>query len=131
MGPFYFLPGPAADGDPSWGAWVPGSGQTGEASGERTGPIERYSLGNLLRLVPLHAYSCGRVRESGGSLYMSGCPGSHDNDKREDSSGGGSGWCIAEGLESGRIARAATEESFGSSPGSSSDVLCLWLLSVP
>ena len=36
--------------------WVQGRGKRGEASGERTGPRVRYSLGNLLRLVPLHAY---------------------------------------------------------------------------
>ena len=53
---------------------------------------------------------------------MSGSPGSHDNDKREDSSGGRLWLGVAEWLGSGLIARAATEESFGSSPGSSSDV---------
>ena len=62
---------------------------------------------------------------------MSGCPGSHDNDKREDSSGGGLKGEVRGVIGAGRIARAATEESFGSSPGSSSGVLCLWSLRVP
>ena len=62
------------------------------------------------------------MRVSGWSLYLSGCPGSHDNDKREDSSGGRLWLGVAECLESRFIARAATEESYGSSPGSSSGV---------
>ena len=53
---------------------------------------------------------------------MSGSPGSHDDDKREDSSGGRPWLGAAECPESRFTARAATEESYGSSPGSSSGV---------
>ena len=88
------------------------------------------ALENLLRLVSNAAF-VGLVRVSGGSFVVSCCPVTHDNDKRDGSSGGGLWFWFAEWLGSGRIARAAREESFGLSPGSSSGVSCLWLLRVP
>ena len=102
----------------------------GEESDKRSRRHGRYSLGNLLRLVSLHAV---HVVGSGSRAGHPLCPAvlvlmtmTNVGIPRV----GGSGWGVAEWLESGLIARAATEESCGSSPGSSSDVLCLWLLSL-
>ena len=80
--------------------WVLGSGHPGEASDERARRHGRYSLGNFGSLACL---SCRRVRESGGSLWMSGCPSSHDNDKRGGLRKEGSCWGLARGMESGHI----------------------------
>jgi hypothetical protein len=125
-------PDTAVDDDPSWCCiGFQGRGISGEASGERARPHGRYSLGNLLRLVPLHAV---HVVVFGSRAGHSVCPAvlvlmTMTNVRTPRV--GGSGWGVAEWLESGLIARAATEESFGSSPGSSSGVSCLWSLSGP
>ena len=103
----------------------------GEGFDERTRQPAMLPSGEHASACFLASYAGGRVRESVWSLNMSGSPGSHDNDKREDSSGGRLWLGVAEWLGSGLTARAATEESYGSSPGSSSGVSCLWLLCGP
>ena len=71
-----FSPDTALDGDPPWWCWVPGSGQNGRGVW-------------LTDTRPRLKYLGVVFREAGGSSIVSGCPGSHDNDKREVSSGGG------------------------------------------
>ena len=88
-------------------------------------------LGYGLRLASKHVLHRSSLGSRAGRLSVSGCPGSHDNDKREDSSGGGLWWGFRRVAGAGRNARAATEESYGSSPGSSSVVSCLRSLRVP
>jgi len=80
--------------------------------------------GELASACFLACRSRGLVRESGGSSVVSGCPGSHDNDKREAPEGRGLGVRFVGRKGSGHIEGTATEESSGSSPGRAAVVSC-------
>jgi hypothetical protein len=90
----------------------------------RTGPREMVQSGELASACFLACRSRGRVRGSGGSSVVSGCPGSHDNDKREAPEGRGLGVGFVGRKGSGHIEGTAREESSGSSPGRAAVVSC-------
>ena len=96
------------DGWRSVAVWLgPGSGHEQArrlAHGSEAG--ERYSLGNLLRLVPLHAFLGVGFVSRAGLLFVSGCPGTHGNDNAGGLLGRGSGGGSVGSSGSVRIARA-------------------------
>ena len=115
----------ATDGDPTWCCFgSQGRGITEKASGSRIRPRGKVQSGELASACSLACLPRGRIRESGGSSVVSGCPGAHDNHKRGGAWKEGSCGGFARLPGSGRFKRNAREKSLGSSPGKSYEASC-------